>query len=326
MRTRTLGKSGLTVSAIGLGCMGMSDFYGRRDAEEAAATIHRAIDLGVTLLDTADMYGCGRNEELVGRAIRGRRRQVVLATKFGNVRGPDGAFLGVNGRPEYVHAACDASLKRLGVEEIDLYYQHRVDANTPIEETVGAMAELVQAGKARHLGLSEAAPKNDPPRARRPSDRRAANRVFALDARSRGGPAGDRPRTRHRLRRLQPLGPRFSHRNDPQCRRPGRGRLAANESPLHEREHRAQSSPRGDGPPPGRRRRRRPRSDGLGMVAAARRRHRPHPRHEANPLAGGKRRGRRVGPARRGLGGTGQGPLGLSDRRTPLPRGGDEVY
>ena len=149
--------------------MGMSDFYGRRDAEEAAATIHRAIDLGVTFLDTADMYGRGRNEELVGRAIRRRRRQVVLATKFGNVRGPDGAFLGVNGRPDYVRAACEASLKRLGVEEIDLYYQHRVDPDTPIEETVGAMSELVQAGKVRHLGLSEAAPRTSA--ARMPSIR-----------------------------------------------------------------------------------------------------------------------------------------------------------
>lgn len=138
--------------------MGMSEFYGAGDETEAIATIHRALDLGVTLLDTADMYGVGRNEELVGRAIRGRREQVVLATKFGNVRGADGGFLGVDGRPAYVRAACEASLRRLGVETIDLYYQHRVDPNTPIEDTVGAMAELVRAGKVRYLGLSEAAP------------------------------------------------------------------------------------------------------------------------------------------------------------------------
>src|SRR3989440_7071466 len=157
MQKRALGQ-GLQVPALGLGCMGMSDFYGGRDEAEAVATIRRAVELGITFLDTADIYGVGRNEELVGRAIRGRRHEVVLATKFGNVRAPDGRFLGTNGRPEYVAQACEASLRRLGVDTIDLYYQHRVDPNTPIEETVGAMARLVQDGKVRYLGLSEAAP------------------------------------------------------------------------------------------------------------------------------------------------------------------------
>jgi aryl-alcohol dehydrogenase-like predicted oxidoreductase len=157
MQTRKLGKE-LTVSAFGLGCMGMSEFYGSGDEAESVATVHRALDLGVNLLDTADMYGIGRNEELVGRALRGRREGVVLATKFGNVRGASGEFLGINGKPEYIRKACDASLKRLGVEVIDLYYQHRVDSDTPIEDSVAAMAGLVQAGKVRYLGLSEAAP------------------------------------------------------------------------------------------------------------------------------------------------------------------------
>ena len=158
MQKRRLGNEGLEVSAQGLGCMGMSEFYGSADEGEAIATIQRALDLGVTFLDTADMYGPFTNEKLVGRAIAGRRDEVVLATKFGNQRGEDGSFLGINGKPDYVRAACDASLERLGVDHIDLYYQHRVDKTVPIEETVGAMAELVEQGKVRHLGLSEASP------------------------------------------------------------------------------------------------------------------------------------------------------------------------
>src|SRR5690242_421180 len=156
---RILGKSGLSVSALGLGCMGMSEFYGTTNDAEATATIHRALDLGMNFLDTADVYGRGSNEELVGRALRGRREQAVLATKFGNVRASDGRWLGVNGRPEYVAQCCEASLRRLGVAHIDLYYQHRVDSEVPIEETVGAMAKLVQQGKVRHIGLSEAGAK-----------------------------------------------------------------------------------------------------------------------------------------------------------------------
>ena len=158
MQSVSLGSQGLTVSRQGLGCMGMSEFYGPGDDAESIATIHRALELGVTLLDTADMYGPFVNEELVGRAVADRRDQAVIATKFANVRGADGAFLGVRGDPAYVREACDASLRRLGVDHIDLYYQHRVDPATPIEETVGAMAELVAAGKVRFLGLSEAAP------------------------------------------------------------------------------------------------------------------------------------------------------------------------
>ena len=156
MHRRTLGSEGLEVSAQGLGCMGMSEFYGTADEGEAIATIHRALELGITFLDTADMYGPFTNERLVGRAIAGRRDEVQLATKFGNERSEDGGYLGVNGSPEYVRRACDASLERLGVDHIDLYYQHRVDKTVPIEETVGAMKELVEAGKVRHLGLSEA--------------------------------------------------------------------------------------------------------------------------------------------------------------------------
>src|SRR5262245_37715980 len=156
MNTRALGRQGLRVSEIGLGCMGMSDFYGPASEDEAIATVHRALDRGVDFVDTSDVYGPFTNEQLLGRALRGRRDGVVVATKFGNVRSADGKWVGIDGRPEYLRQACDASLQRLGVDTIDLYYQHRVDRKVPIEETVGAMADLVRAGKVRFLGLSEA--------------------------------------------------------------------------------------------------------------------------------------------------------------------------
>ena len=186
MEQRKLGSQGLSVSAMGLGCMGMSEFYGATDERESIGTIHRAIELGVTFLDTADMYGPFKNEELVGRAIRGRRGKVVVATKFGIMRGDDRSFRGVNGRPEYVRSACEASLRRLGIDAIDLYYQHRVDPDVPIEDTVGAMAELVRAGKVRYLGLSEASPATIRRAHAVHPDFRAADRVLAVDPGSGG--------------------------------------------------------------------------------------------------------------------------------------------
>ncbi len=158
MNKTLLGRQGLSVSRMGLGCMGMSEFYGLHNDQESINTLHRAVDLGIDFFDTADMYGPFKNEELLGRAFEGRRRQIVIATKFGNQRGSDGKFIGINGRPEYVIQCCEASLRRLKIDSIDLYYQHRVDNSLPIEETVGAMAKLVQQGKVRYLGLSEAAP------------------------------------------------------------------------------------------------------------------------------------------------------------------------
>ena len=181
--SRPLGRSGLTVSALGLGCMGMSDFYGAADDAASVATLHRALDLGITFWDTADAYGPFKNESLLGRALRGRRDQIVVATKFGFERHPDGTSIGINGRPDYVRQACDASLTRLGVETIDLYYQHRVDPAVPIEETVGAMADLVQAGKVRYLGLSEAAPATLAAGRGRASDGRAPDGVLAVEPR-----------------------------------------------------------------------------------------------------------------------------------------------
>jgi aryl-alcohol dehydrogenase-like predicted oxidoreductase len=211
MQHRTLGPTGaahaLDVSALGLGCMGMSEFYAGRDNTESTATIHLAIEQGVTFFDTADMYGVGANEELLGAAIAGRREGLIIATKFGNKRGADGAFLGIDGTPDYVRSACEASLRRLKIDVIDLYYQHRVDPKTPIEDTVGAMADLVKAGKVRAIGLSEASAATIGA-----PDHGVADRIFALDPRPGGRDPAHPARAEHRSGTLQPARPRLSDR------------------------------------------------------------------------------------------------------------------
>ncbi len=237
MHTRELGTTGLTVSALGLGCMGMSEFYGAGDDAESTRVIHRALELGVTLLDTSDMYGPHTNEQLVGKAIADRRDQVVLATKFGIMRDPDDSSRrGVNGTPEYVRESVEGSLQRLGVDHIDLYYQHRVDPDTPIEETIGAMAELVARGQGPLPGDERGGARHPAPRRRRAPDRRAADRVLAVVARPRGRGPARVPRPRRRLRRLLAARPRLPLRRDPLDGRPRRGRLPPPQPALPGRE------------------------------------------------------------------------------------------
>ena len=292
METRILGSQGLEVSELGLGCMGMSEFYGTGDEEESIATIHRAIELGITFLDTADAYGPFTNENLVGKAIADRREEVVLATKFGNERKEDGTRLGVNGKPEYVRKACDASLRRLGVEHIDLYYQHRVDPDTPVEETWGAMSELVEAGKVRFLGISEAAPAT----IRRAH---AVHPVSALQTEYSLWSRDVEDEILPTVRELgvgfvaySPLGRGFLTGPDTEPGRLRGGRLPANLTPLPRRElpqepgagRAGQGYRRREGHHTGTARHR--------VAFAPGRRHRPDPRHQAPRVPRGERGGR----------------------------------
>ena len=289
MPRRQLGRGGMSVSAIGLGCMGMSDFYGTADDAKSIETMHRALDLGVDFFDTADIYGPFTNEELVGRAIRDRRDRVVLATKFGNVRTADGKWLGINGRPEYVRQSCEASLKRLGVNEIDLYYQHRVDLETPIEDTVGAMAELVKAGKVRHIGLSEAAPATIR-RAQAVHPIAALQTEYSLWSRD---PEEELLDTCRELGiafvAYSPLGRgfltgRYRSIDDLAARR-----LAAEQSALPGRQFPEEPRPRGQGRRVGEGEGQHARTARPGVAAVARRPRHPHPRLDAHRTGRGER-------------------------------------
>ena len=292
MQTRTLGLKGPTVSALGLGCMGMSEFYGARDDDESIATIHRALDLGVNFLDTSDVYGPHTNEELVGRAIADRRDEVVLATKFGIVRDPDDPAARGHQRHARVRQAGRRGLAASAWASTTSTSTTSTASTptTPIEETVGAMAELVQEGKVRYLGLSEAVARHDAPRQRGAPDHRAADRVLAVVARARGRDPADVPRAGHRLRRLLAARPRLPDRRHPVDRRPRRGRLPALLAALPGRELPAQPRP---GDQDRRARGRQGRDPGAaraGVGAGAGRGHRPDPRHQAPRAPGGERR------------------------------------